>query len=124
MRLAVTGLRLSHFRSHLSARLAPDGRAVAIFGPNGAGKTNILEAVSLLSPGRGLRRAAADEIVRRPEGLGWKVSAVLESLGREHEVETWAEPGGARQVRIDGKAAAQVALGRVARIVWLTPAMD
>jgi DNA replication and repair protein RecF len=124
VRLAVTGLRLSHFRSHLSARLAPDGRAVAIFGPNGAGKTNILEAVSLLSPGRGLRRAAADEIVRRPEGLGWKVSAVLESLGREHEVETWAEPGGARQVRIDGKAAAQVALGRVARIVWLTPAMD
>jgi DNA replication and repair protein RecF len=124
VRLAVTGLRLSHFRSHLSARLAPDGRPVAIFGPNGAGKTNILEAVSLLSPGRGLRRAAADEIVRRPEGLGWKVAATLDSLGRGHEVETWAEPGGARQVRIDGKAAAQVALGRVARIVWLTPAMD
>lgn len=124
MRLAVTELRLSHFRSHLSARLSLDGRPVAIFGPNGAGKTNILEAVSLLSPGRGLRRAAADEIVRRPEGVGWKVSAVLESLGRGHEVATWAEPGGARQVCIDGKAAAQVALGRVARIVWLTPAMD
>ena len=55
--LAITTLTLSHFRSHRSARLAFDGRPVAIVGPNGAGKTNILEAVSLLSPGRGLRRA-------------------------------------------------------------------
>lgn len=124
MRLAVTALRLSHFRSHLSARLALDGRPVAISGPNGAGKTNILEAVSLLSPGRGLRRAATDEIARRPEGLGWKVAAVLESLHRIHEVETWAAPGEARQVTIDGKAAPQVALGRIARLVWLVPAMD
>lgn len=124
MRLAVTALKLSHFRSHLSARLALDGRPVAIFGPNGAGKTNIIEAVSLLSPGRGLRRAAVDEIVRRPEGLGWKMTAEVESLDRVHEVETWAEPGQARQVRIDGKAAPQLALGRILRMVWLVPAMD
>ncbi len=122
--LSVTELRLSHFRSHRMVRLDLTGGPVAIFGPNGAGKTNILEAVSLLSPGRGLRRAAADEIARRPEALGWKVAAVLQSLHQIHEVETWADPGAARQVRIDGKAAAQVALGRIARVIWLVPAMD
>ncbi|MDH3262511.1 MAG: DNA replication/repair protein RecF [Paracoccaceae bacterium] len=122
--LSVRELRLSHFRSHLAASLELDGRPVALYGPNGAGKTNVLEALSLLSPGRGLRRAAADEIGRRPEGLGWKVFALVESLGRMQEVETWAEPGSARQVRIGGKAAPQVALGRALRMVWLTPAMD
>ena len=117
-------LTLSHFRSHKTLRLELDARPVAIHGPNGAGKTNILEAVSLLSPGRGLRRAAADEIARRPEALGWKVSGILRALHQTHEVETQAEPGAGRSVRIDGKAAAQVALGRIARIVWLVPAMD
>ncbi len=97
---------------------------MAIWGSNGAGKTNILEAISLLSPGRGLRRASADELVRRPEAVGWKVSAVLKSLRQVHEVETWAQPGETRQVRIDGKAATQVALGHVGRVLWLVPAMD
>jgi DNA replication and repair protein RecF len=115
---------LSHFRSHQQTRIALDGRPVAFHGPNGAGKTNVLEAVSLLSPGRGLRRAGPDELVRRPEALGWKVAAELTSLGHTHEVETFADPGGQRQVRIDGKAATQVALGRIARIVWLVPSMD
>jgi DNA replication and repair protein RecF len=115
---------MSHFRSHRAARLELCGGPVAIYGANGAGKTNILEAVSLLSPGRGLRRAAADDIARLPEGLGWKVAGVLESLHQVHEVETWAETGGARQVRIDGKAAPQVALGRIARVLWLVPSMD
>jgi DNA replication and repair protein RecF len=123
-RLALTELTLSHFRSHRRAVLDLDGRPVAIHGPNGAGKTNILEAVSLFSPGRGLRRAAADEMARRPEALGWKLTGLLESLDRTHELATWAEPGGARQVTIDGKAASQTALGRIARVVWLVPAMD
>lgn len=122
--LAVLTLALSHFRSHRAGRLALDGRPVAIWGPNGAGKTNVLEAVSLLSPGRGLRRAAAEEMVRRPEGLGWKVSATLRSLWQMHEVETWAEPDSGRQVRIDGKAATQLMLGHIARVLWLVPAMD
>ncbi len=117
-------LTLSHFRSHLRAVLALDGRPVAIFGDNGAGKTNILEAVSLLSPGRGIRRAATDEMARRPEALGWKVTAVLQSLHQLHEVATWAEAGAPRQVTIDDKPAAQVALGRIGRVVWLVPAQD
>jgi len=121
---ALAELTLSHFRSHRRSRLHGDGRPVAIFGPNGAGKTNVLEAVSLLSPGRGLRGAAADDMLRRPEALGWKVSALMRAEGRLHEVETWAEPGAARAVRIDGKPATQIALGRIARILWLVPAMD
>lgn len=122
--LFLCGLTMSHFRSHRRTVLEVDARPVALHGPNGAGKTNLLEAVSLLSPGRGLRRAATDDLVRRPEALGWKVTAVLQSLHQVHEVETWTEPGGTRQVRIDGKVAPQVALGRIARILWLVPSMD
>lgn len=121
---AITSLSLSHFRSHRAARLVLDGRPVAIHGPNGAGKTSILEAVSLLSPGRGLRRAASDEIARRPESVGWKVSAVLREGDAVHDLETWAEGADSRQVRIDGKVATQSALGRILRVLWLVPAMD
>lgn len=78
----------------------------------------------MLSPGRGLRRAKSDEIARAPEHLGWKVSGVLHSLGQVHEVKTQADHGANRTVFIDEKAAAQVALGRIARVVWLIPAMD
>jgi len=122
--LALTSLRLSHFRSHKAARLTLDARPVALFGPNGAGKTNVLEAVSLLSPGRGLRRAATEELARKPETLGWKIAAELDSPTQTHEIETWAKPGQSRQVTIDGKPATQLALGRIARVVWLVPAMD
>jgi DNA replication and repair protein RecF len=122
--LYLSKLHLSHFRSHKSVSLALDGRPIAIHGANGAGKTNILEAISLLSPGRGLRRAKSDEIARAPEHLGWKVSGLLHSLGQIHEVETRADHGANRSVSIDDKAAAQIALGRIARIVWLIPAMD
>ena len=122
--LAILSLALSHFRSHRAAGLVFDGRPVALVGANGAGKTNVLEAVSLLSPGRGLRRAEAGELARRPEAIGWKVSARVAGLSAAHEVETWAEAGGSRMVRIDGKAAPQVALGRILRMVWLVPAMD
>ncbi|AMY68070.1 recombination protein F [Frigidibacter mobilis] len=122
--LFLTDLTLSHFRSHRRAVLALDGRPVALWGPNGAGKTNVLEAVSLLSPGRGLRRAGAEELARRPEAIGWKVSAVLRAGAAVHELETTAEDGQPRAVRIDGKAAPQAALARVCRVVWLVPSMD
>jgi len=121
---AVHALTLSHFRSHRLARLVLDGRPVALFGANGAGKTNVLEAVSLLSPGRGLRRAAPEDIARRPEALGWKITAELQADARRHDIETMAEPGQPRSLRIDGKAAPQAALGRILRMLWLVPAMD
>lgn len=122
--LAVNELKVSHFRSHKLVRLKLDGRPVAIYGPNGAGKTNLLEAISLLSPGRGLRRATLEEMARNVDGLGWKISATLQSLHQTHEIETWAEPNTPRQTRIDGKSAAQVALGRIGRVLWLVPSMD
>ncbi|MGL4309467.1 MAG: DNA replication/repair protein RecF [Paracoccaceae bacterium] len=116
-------LTLINFRSHRRLDLTLDGRPVAIWGPNGAGKTNILEAVSMLSPGRGLRRAAAGEIARRPDAPGWKVAAALRGIDA-HELETWVEGGDTRQLRIDGKPAPQIMLGRVMRMLWLVPAMD
>ncbi|HBQ35697.1 MAG TPA: DNA replication/repair protein RecF [Rhodobacteraceae bacterium] len=122
--LRVKELRLSHFRSHKALKITLDERPVAIYGANGAGKTNILEAVSMLSPGRGLRRAKADEIARKPESVGWKVSAILQSLHQMHEIETSSENGASRNVQIDCKSASQVALGRIARILWLVPSMD
>nr|WP_136636793.1 DNA replication/repair protein RecF [Pseudooceanicola onchidii] len=123
-RLCLTRLTLSHFRSYRRGVVETDGRPVAIHGPNGAGKTSLLEAVSMMSPGRGMRRAAAEDLIRRPEALGWKLTAVLRSLHQVHELETMAEPGTARSVRIDGKAVAQAGLGRVARVLWLVPSMD
>ncbi|MEP4249705.1 DNA replication/repair protein RecF [Tateyamaria sp.] len=124
MALHLTSLTLSHFRSHKLARVSIDARPVAIHGPNGAGKTNILEAVSLFSPGRGLRRSSAEDMTRRPEAVGWKLTGIMHSQHQAHEVETWSENGAARQVKIDGKTAAQTALGRISRVLWLVPSMD
>ncbi len=121
--LAVRRLRLSHFRSHQVSDLELDGRPVAVFGANGSGKTNLLEAVSLLSPGRGLRRAAVEEMARAPERIGWKVSAEVETSGEIRQVET-ASTGSGRQVQIDGKTVAQSDLGRIIKVLWLVPAMD
>lgn len=126
LRTAILSLRLSHYRSWLGMRIETEGADVALFGANGAGKTNALEAVSMLSPGRGLRRAGADELVRRPEGLGWQVAAEIDSAAGEIAVTTAAEGAEAarRTVVIDDKPATQTALGRLIRIIWLTPAMD
>lgn len=122
--LYLSDLTLSHFRSHRRAAIGCDARSVALYGPNGAGKTNILEAVSLLSPGRGLRRASALDMSRRPEALGWKITAMLNGPQGASEIETWSENGAARQLRIDGKAAPQTMLGRICRVLWLIPSMD
>lgn len=122
--LALTSLTLSHFRSHRRAVLEFDGRPVAFHGPNGAGKTNLIEAISLLSPGRGLRRASPHDLAQRPAAPGWKIAATFATPAGPHEVATWSEQDSARMLRIDGKAAPQTALARVAAILWLVPAMD
>ncbi|MEM6905345.1 MAG: DNA replication and repair protein RecF, partial [Pseudomonadota bacterium] len=121
--LAVDTLRLGQFRSYDAGLLAPEGASVALYGPNGAGKTNVLEAVSLLVPGRGLRRAGGEELARKPGDHGWRVRAELTTHKGAIEVVTGAQ-GGPRTVEIDGKAATQTALGHLVRVVWLTPVMD
>ena len=94
-------------------------------GPNGAGKTNVLEAISLLSPGRGLRRATYAEMARQDRGGGWTVHARIARADGETAVGTGLLPGGSsRQVRINGTDARPDDLTDVARVLWLTPAMD
>ncbi|HUF86892.1 MAG TPA: DNA replication/repair protein RecF [Thermohalobaculum sp.] len=125
-RLAVTTLRLAHFRSYAQGALETGGASVVLWGANGTGKTNLLEAVSLLVPGRGLRRAAPDEMVRRPDAPGWRVRAEVATQAGPVEIVTGVEgaQSARRTVEIDGKAATQTALGLHVRMVWLTPAMD
>jgi DNA replication and repair protein RecF len=77
----------------------------------------------MISPGRGLRRASAADMARRPDAIGWKLRAELTNNGHPHEIETWADQG-PRSVKIDGKAASQVDLGRLVRVLWLVPSMD
>ena len=123
-------LILTQFRSYERAELAFDGRPVFLFGPNGAGKTNLLEAISLLAPGRGLRNAAIAELGRRePDGaLGaaWAVAADIEGDEGVARVGAGVEgPGAARrQVRLDGEAVPPGRLADLVRLVWLTPQQD
>lgn len=125
-RLAIEEMTLGQFRSWSALSLAPGIRSVALYGANGAGKTNLLEALSLLVPGRGLRRAEAEALLRRPGASGWRLRATLLSPEGEMDVMTGAdEPSQPRRrVEIDGKQAPQTALGRHIRMIWLTPAMD
>jgi DNA replication and repair protein RecF len=125
-RTAILTLRLSHFRSYRTAVLETGGASIVLFGANGAGKTNLLEAASMFVPGRGLRRAATEELMRLPERLGWKVAAEVGTGAGISVIVTAAEGPEAtrRTVTIDDKPAAQTALGALVRQVWLTPAMD
>jgi DNA replication and repair protein RecF len=127
-------LSLTDFRNYTFVELVLDGRSVVLTGPNGAGKTNILEAVSMLSPGRGLRGARLDELCRNQRGDNtdiqrpWAVSALLDQDGDEVRIGTGLEPGGQglkRIVRIDGQSASGPgALGTYFSVVWLTPQLD
>ncbi|HYG91707.1 MAG TPA: DNA replication/repair protein RecF [Azospirillum sp.] len=132
--LAVTRLTLTRFRGYEHARLEPDRRPVALIGPNGAGKTNLLEAVSFLAPGRGLRGAKLSEVERigSPPGSGWAVAATLETphgpvdigTGRDCAHDT-SSGNDRRVVRIDDHPVkGQTALAEHVAVVWLTPQMD
>jgi DNA replication and repair protein RecF len=123
----LTRLTLSDFRSYERLDLAFDGRPVALTGPNGAGKTNILEAISMLGPGRGLRSARIDEITRRGGSGGWAVSARIADRDGERAIGVGTNSGeeNRRAVRIDGAAASGPgALAEMLRLLWLTPAQD
>ncbi|MBC2776142.1 DNA replication/repair protein RecF [Parasphingopyxis marina] len=124
--MSVSRLALTDFRSYPQALVEPGDGFVVLTGENGAGKTNILEAVSLLAPGRGLRRAKLSEMARQggPGGFAVAVRAVAE--GGEIEIGTGASPQAPerRQVRINGAHAPATALSEWLSILWLTPAMD
>ena len=132
-RVGVTRLVLTDFRNYREARLTLGTEPVVLTGPNGAGKTNLLEAVSFLAPGRGLRGAKLTEIDRREragcEGStrAWAVAAVVTTRRGALRVGTGRDrmAGERRIVRIDGEPArGQAALAERLGLVWLTPSMD
>jgi DNA replication and repair protein RecF len=120
--MPVDRLVLTDFRNHADAVLTPGPGFVVLTGENGAGKTNLLEAVSLLAPGKGLRRAALSDMARQGGGGGFGVAARLGDV----DLGTGAEPGAPerRLVRINGAAAPAAALAEWVTVLWLTPAMD
>lgn len=120
---ALTRLRLTDFRNYEALDLKLDGRHVCLYGPNGAGKTNLLEAISQLGPGRGLRSASLGDLSRQGASAGWTVAGELDD--RRIGVGLDMSSGNAKRiVRIDGETASTSALAELVRIVWLTPAMD
>ncbi len=130
--LAVRRLQLTDFRNYASLRLSLEASSVVLTGPNGAGKTNLLEALSLLVPGRGLRRAKIAALARREAGDGlWAVAVGVQTPDGVVEVGIGRDPKAAeggrdrRLLRINGHdPRSQAALGDVLHATWLTPEMD
>lgn len=122
-------LDLVDFRGYDHLLLSPKGHSVVLFGPNGAGKTNILEAVSFLSSGRGLRRAKLSQVHRlHAQGGGWAVTALVKTQNMLVNLRTAATLHAGKERRtcaVHGKAEKTLSqLGRYVSLVWLTPQMD
>ncbi len=133
-KLAVVRLALANFRSYQAAEIATSGRPVVLAGANGAGKTNLLDAISLLSPGRGLRGTKLSDHIRKapqpsPSDVLWAVNATVLRDGETYEIGTGLVPSSSgserRLVHLNGAPAQSSAdLGDVIQMMWLTPAMD
>jgi len=120
--VSITRLSLTDFRSYPDLLIEPGPGLVVLTGENGAGKTNVLEAVSLLVPGRGLRGAPLGQVARQGGAGGFSVAARLDDI----ELGTGTQPSAPerRLVRINGAQASATALAEWLSIIWLTPAMD
>ncbi|SMQ59934.1 DNA replication and repair protein RecF [Altererythrobacter xiamenensis] len=124
--MALDRIALENFRNHARSELRETRGFNLLFGENGAGKTNVLEAISLLAPGRGLRRAALDQMVG-PAGAGFAIGASLREQGHESaRIGTFVEGErpGRRQVRVNGAEASAASLGEWVAMSWLIPSMD
>ena len=127
--LFVRELKLTDFRNYARAQLALDARPVVLVGDNGSGKTNLLEAVSLLGPGHGLRGRPYEELCRHDGAGGFAVAAKVVSRQDEVDIGTGLaagtrDEGAGRTVRIAGKEQSAGALADLVKLVWLIPAMD
>jgi len=122
----ITSLRLTDFRNYAALDVSFGTKPIVLFGPNGSGKTNLLEALSFLSPGRGMRRAKMEDIARRIDGQlapAWGVNAIINedtriSLGQVPEYP------GRRVIRLNGTAITGQSLAEWLSLMWLTPAQD
>lgn len=131
---AITELSVTRLRNYEQAQWQGDARSVVLTGPNGAGKTNLLEAISLFAPGRGLRSAGLQELANRDRGVeaGWGVALVVSTEDGSRRLGTGVETvrdGTRRIARMDGRNIAKgagglAAFGRVLPMIWLTPAQD
>ncbi|MEI7669227.1 MAG: DNA replication/repair protein RecF, partial [Pseudomonadota bacterium] len=130
MQFYVRKIALSNFRNYSDVRIETDERSVVIIGANGAGKTNILEAISLLTPGKGLRRAAISELDNLSNNNVWAIASEINgrdgisnvSTGRIEDKDAISDK---RIVKIDGKIPkTQTELGKIFSVLWLTPQMD
>jgi DNA replication and repair protein RecF len=124
-------LTLTNFRSYRAAQIEVAAGPIVLVGPNGAGKTNLIEAISFLAPGRGLRRATLDEVAFQEGDGSWAVSADVDgalglaTLGTGIEAPATEETAVTRKCRIDREPAVSVAaLSDHVRVIWLVPAMD
>ncbi len=126
--MALDHIALTTFRNHASSRLTQTAQLNLLVGENGAGKTNVLEALSLFSPGRGLRRAPLAEIAGGDGAQGFAVSARLTSADGGAPVQLGTgvlpEKPGRRLVQVNGAEASAISLGEWLAVSWLTPAMD
>ncbi|MEL6363871.1 MAG: DNA replication/repair protein RecF [Pseudomonadota bacterium] len=122
----IAGLALSDYRSYETLDISFDGRPVALYGSNGAGKTNLLEALSLFAPGRGLRRATLAELPRTGGAGGWSASLRLadDDDGRRLGVGAEAPSPDKKLCRVDGETVGPGAFAEHLRFLWLTPALD
>jgi len=129
--MPVRRLTLTNFRNYPTASLHADTDTIVLVGPNGAGKTNLIEAISFLAPGRGLRRANLDEVAFLEGDGSWAVSAEIEGAlglatlgtGIERAVEEGASV--LRKCRIDREpVGSAAAFADHLRVIWLVPAMD
>jgi DNA replication and repair protein RecF len=126
--MALDRIRLSQFRNHAQSEIAGTARFNLLVGENGAGKTNVLEAISLLAPGRGLRRATLPDMARHGAQAGFAVSAALTAAGPQEPVQlgtgTLPDKPGRRLVQVNGADSSAAALSEWLGLFWLTPAMD
>ena len=122
---AVARLDLAQFRSYAELRIEPGAHPVALVGPNGAGKTNILEAISFLAPGKGLRRARVTEPERRGASAAWAVAAQVFKGEDEIRLGTGRGEGDKRILRVDGRPVrGQQEFAEHLSVIWLLPEMD
>lgn len=127
--VTLRGLKLTDFRNYASLSLTFSAPLIALTGPNGAGKTNCLEAISLLTPGRGLRRAPYEALNRAGAQAGWAIAVDLARDGEVVRIGTGLQATAenrerGRRIRIDGANANAENLLEYLRVLWLTPAMD